>query len=302
MDCVTAHLSIGDFSRATHMTVKMLRHYHQIGLLEPADVDRHNGYRRYNAEQIPTAQVIRRLRDLDMPLEEIQAVLAAPDVPTRSERITSHLSRLEDDLARRQRAVASLRGLLAPAPADAPVGIEVRSVPAVPAAAVTEVVDAEDSGSWLQGALGELQATLAAQRLPAGGHAGGIFADDLFTHYRGRATIFVPCAGPVRPIGRVVPLEVPAVELAIIEHAGPPADVDRAYGTLAAYVARHAIAVDGPMREYYLVGQRETPDTSRWRTEIGWPVFQIGTNAHPIAGGPISGSGADSVTGATSAS
>jgi len=30
--------SIGDFSRATHMSVKMLRHYHQIGLLEPADV------------------------------------------------------------------------------------------------------------------------------------------------------------------------------------------------------------------------------------------------------------------------
>ena len=77
MESVTAHLSIGDFSRATHMTVKMLRHYHQIGLLEPADVDPHTGYRRYTAEQIPTAQVIRRLRGLDMPLEEIQAVLAA---------------------------------------------------------------------------------------------------------------------------------------------------------------------------------------------------------------------------------
>ena len=171
MDCVTAHLSIGDFSRATHMTVKMLRHYHQIGLLEPADVDRHNGYRRYNAEQIPTAQVIRRLRDLDMPLEEIQggAGRARHPDPQRADHLTSQPP------GRRPRATAA-RGRLAarPAgtrPADAPAGIEVRSVPAVPAAAVTEVVDAEDSGSWLQGALGELQATLAAQRLPAGGHA-----------------------------------------------------------------------------------------------------------------------------------
>ena len=283
MDSVTAHLSIGDFSRAIHMTVKTLRHYHQIGLLEPADVDPHTGYRRYTAEQIPTAQVIRRLRDLDMPLEEIQAVLAAPDVPTRSARITSHLSRLEDDLERRQRAVASLRDLLAPAPPDAPATIKVRSVPAVPAAAITGVVDVEDSEPWLQGALGELHATLAAQDLPADGHAGGIFADDLFTHHRGQATVFVPCTGPVRPVGRVVSLVVPAVELAIIEHQGPPADVDRAYGTLAAYVARHALAVDGPIREYYLVGQRDTADDSRWRTEIGWPVFQIGASAHLAA-------------------
>jgi hypothetical protein len=40
-----ALLGIGDFSRATQLSVKMLRHYHQIGLLEPVDVDRATGYR-----------------------------------------------------------------------------------------------------------------------------------------------------------------------------------------------------------------------------------------------------------------
>jgi hypothetical protein len=32
--------------------------------------------------------------------------------------------------------------------------------------------------------------------------------------------------------------------------------------------------VDGPIREYYLVGQRHTPDTALWRTEVCWPVFR----------------------------
>jgi len=36
---VTPMLLIGDFSRATHLSVKMLRHYHELGLLEPVDVD-----------------------------------------------------------------------------------------------------------------------------------------------------------------------------------------------------------------------------------------------------------------------
>ena len=97
MSGVPDYLSIGDFSRATHLTVKTLRHYHQVGLLEPADIDPQTGYRRYATGQIPAAQVIRRFRDLDMPLEQIQAVLAAPDLAARNQQITAHLSRLEDD-------------------------------------------------------------------------------------------------------------------------------------------------------------------------------------------------------------
>lgn len=96
-------LPIGDFSRATHMSIKTLRYYHRVGLLEPADVDRFTGHRRYATDQIPAAQVIRRFRDLDMPIEDIRGVLATPDVAARNELITAHLSRLEENLARTHR-------------------------------------------------------------------------------------------------------------------------------------------------------------------------------------------------------
>ena len=78
-------LAIGDFSRATHLNIKTLRHYHRIGLLEPAYVDPDTGHRRYGTDQIPTAQVIRRFRSLDMPLEEIHAVITTPDLAARNE-------------------------------------------------------------------------------------------------------------------------------------------------------------------------------------------------------------------------
>ena len=81
------------------------------GGLEPADIDPQTGYRRYATGQIPAAQVIRRFRDLGMPLEQIQAVLAAPDLAARNEQIFAHLSRLEDELGRTQSAVSSLRDL-----------------------------------------------------------------------------------------------------------------------------------------------------------------------------------------------
>ena len=100
-------LPIGDFSRATHLSIKTLRHYHRIGLLEPADVDPGTGHRRYTTDQISTAQVIRRFRTLDMPLEEIHAVISAPDLATRNNLISGHLSRLEATLARTQEATSS---------------------------------------------------------------------------------------------------------------------------------------------------------------------------------------------------
>jgi DNA-binding transcriptional MerR regulator len=274
MGGMLTYLSIGDFSRATHMTVKTLRHYHRIGLLEPAEVDAHTGYRRYGVDQIAVAQVIRRFRDLGMPLEEVRGVLRAPDLRARNERIAAHLRRLEEELGRTGRAVASLRELLDPGAGAQEV--ELRAVEATAAAAIVEVVDAGDAVAWFQGALGELYATLAAQGVPAAGVAGGVFADELFTRHRGEATVFVPCAGPVRAVGRVGPRVIPAAELAVITHEGPPDDVDRAYGALASHVARRALAVDGPIREYYLVGARDTADAGRWRTEVCWPVFRTG--------------------------
>ena len=269
-------LPIGDFSRATHLSIKTLRHYHRIGLLEPADVDPGTGHRRYAADQISTAQVIRRFRALDMPLEEINAVISTPDLAARNDLISGHLSRLEATLARAQQAAASLRDLLQPATDLAPVEIERRQVPAIPAAAVRDTLDLEDSTSWFQGALGELYATITAEKVTPAGQAGGIFASDLFMHERGEATVYVPCAEPIRPSGRVASLTIPAVELAVITHLGPHHDVDRAYGALGSYVAEHALGIDGPLREFYVTGAHDTADESLWRTEIGWPIFHIG--------------------------
>lgn len=278
-------LAIGDFSRATHLNIKTLRHYHRIGLLEPADVDPDTGHRRYSTDQIPTAQVIRRFRSLDMPLEEIHAVITTPDLAARNELIAGHLRRLEMTLARTQEAAASLRDLLEPPVDAAPVVIEHRRMPTTPAAAVSEVIDVRDASGWYQGALGELHALLAAQKVTPAGPGGAIYANDLFSYARGQATVFVPCGETVRATGRVTALVVPEVELAVTTHTGAHNDVDLAYGSLAAYVTDHALGVEGPIREYYVIGPHETTDENHWRTEIGWPIFHTGQTGNRATSG-----------------
>jgi DNA-binding transcriptional MerR regulator len=89
-----------------------LRHDNELGLSERVRVGADTGYERCATERIVMSQIIHRLRDLDMPLEDIRAVLEAPDVETRNRVIATHLGRLESNLARTHEAARALRDLL----------------------------------------------------------------------------------------------------------------------------------------------------------------------------------------------
>lgn len=270
-------LAIGEFSRLTHLSIRTLRRYHEGGLLEPELVDASSGYRYYSADQIPVAQVIHRLRELDVPLADVRRILGTSDPDARAALVAAHLSRLEAELARTRHAVTSLRRLLTPEPA--PLHVELRAEPETTVAAVADDVSTGDVAAWFAGAMAELDAVLG----PSGEHgpAGGLYDNSLFEHGRGRLLLYRPSAAPPQR-GRVHPAHLPAVELAVTTHHGDHDDADVTYGQLGAWVVANALTVAGPVRERYLVGPRDTDDVAAWRTEIGWPVFRVASEApHP---------------------
>lgn len=66
---------IGDFARLGNVSIRLLRHYDDIGLLKPALVDRSSSYRYYSADQLPLLHRILALKDLGLALEEIKLLL-----------------------------------------------------------------------------------------------------------------------------------------------------------------------------------------------------------------------------------
>ncbi|MGF7238674.1 MAG: MerR family transcriptional regulator, partial [Frankia sp.] len=189
-----AGLTIGDFSRMTHLSVKMLRRYHEAGLLEPADIDPHTGYRYYTTAQIPTAQVIRRFRDLGMPVREVKDVLATTDPDARGALIADHLARLENHLDATRAAVTSLRRLLEPT--TPPIQVELRSVPTTTTAAIRATVDHADVLIWYGDAMTELHDTLRSRGRTPTGPPGGLYDNELFTDERGDAVVYLPVDDP----------------------------------------------------------------------------------------------------------
>jgi DNA-binding transcriptional MerR regulator len=88
-------LSIGRFARLAGLSVGALRHYDEQDLLRPADIDRFTGYRRYRRAQLELARTIARLRDLELPLDEIRQVLAMDDPAEQRRRLAGHRARIE---------------------------------------------------------------------------------------------------------------------------------------------------------------------------------------------------------------
>lgn len=99
-------MSIGRFSRLTGLTVKALRLYDRLGLLQPAVVDLSSGYRYYSPSQMHVARAICLMRSTRMPLADIQALLDTDDRERLEERLAQHRRSIESRLEEYQQALA----------------------------------------------------------------------------------------------------------------------------------------------------------------------------------------------------
>jgi DNA-binding transcriptional MerR regulator len=136
---------IGEFAQFTRVSVKMLRHYDEIGLLPPARVDQATGYRYYRAAQLPRLNRILLLRDLGFVLDDIARLVDGDDgaldaaYDQREAELGELLRRTEAQL----RAVRARRQMLAAAGHAGSTDVVIRPVAAELVATLPAADDVE---------------------------------------------------------------------------------------------------------------------------------------------------------------
>ncbi len=267
-------LSIGSFSRASLLSIKTLRDYHDSGLLMPAHVDARTGYRSYSPGQLADAAVIRRLRDLDVPLEEIRRIVDARDPVVTTEVLAAHTRRMTERLERTIQIVADLqRGLDEPG-SHTPVRIAKQEELQV--LAYVGHIDRADYSTFLDRGFSTLFDTMQRLGLESAGPGGALYPTEIALDVAERVVAFVPIDARITTIDNLDEpmqlLSLPAVDVAISTFTGSYDNIGAAYAVLGTWVAEHTEMLGEPVREVYLVSPPFHNDPDTYITELQWPI------------------------------
>lgn len=268
-------MPIGRFSAATRLSVRMLRHYDEAGLLRPAWVDPSSGYRYYSHEQARTAEIIRLLRQLGMPLDEIREILEARDPELVRTQLAAHRLRVEEQLAVTRRILTYLERLIEQVNVDGDIvmyEITVKDVVPQTVLARRGRTRMEDLGRWIGGNMDDMAGHLEAHDSHLVGPPGLIYHSYGGDQEEADVELFVPLPAPVPAGERLTCYELAPGPVAFTLHHGPYEELGAAHAALSEWVQRNGHEPAGPLRELYLTDPRETPDPADLQTEVVWPI------------------------------
>lgn len=187
---------IGEFSRLTQVSIRMLRYYDEVGLLTPAEVDQWTGHRLYSVEQLPRLNKILYLRDSGLNVSEIALALT---VDEQSLLTQLNKKRIEIENAirveqKKLRKIELAKNEIQAGKGELHYHISVKSIPAYHVLSLRRVVPTYYSeGDLWQG----LSAFAAAQKIEISGNTFSIYHD---TEYR-EADVDMELCAPVRETG-----------------------------------------------------------------------------------------------------
>lgn len=264
-------LPIGMFSRASLLSIKALRAYHEAGILVPARVDPGTGYRAYLPTQLTDAAVLRRLRALDLPLSDIGEILRARDPDLTRKVLTEHGNLLQERLVHIAQAVDELQASVQHPSSLTPV--HVRDEPAALTVQYRGRVHEADFSVFLGVAYPALYAMLSRIGIAPTGPSGALYPPEVGDTEE--VVAYVPIAAEAQlPDDRrsVAVGEVPAATVAVLTHHGGYDTIGDSYRLLGRWVAEHGTSADRQVREVYVVSPTETADPELFRTDICWPL------------------------------
>ena len=268
-------LSIGRFARLTGLTVRAVRFYGELGLLEPALVDEDTGYRYYTSAQVQRAMAIRRLRSLELSLDEIRELLAVADPVETRRRLLRHQAHMRGVVANAERILEELAALiegkepLVPEPDYT--GIVVKDLPAVTVLAIRERAPLDDLKHVIPNAYAELMAYVE--------EIGGTLVepwtitvcpfadDDGLVAVENNVVVSETLPGR----GRIEAGELAACTAACVVHKGPYDELSQSYATLASWLEAEDVTSAAAPREIYWSDPEET-DPADLITEVAWPI------------------------------
>ena len=272
--------SIGEFASIGRVSVRMLRHYDEIGLLPPARVDPCSGYRSYEGRQFAVLGGILAFKDLGFRLNEVARIVHGDvDADALHEmlaaRRTELAQQLDLDAARLRRLDARIRHIEGE-PLMSIITTELKPLPAqhvAQASAVAPGFGPENISPVIGPLFDRLYRDLRAAGVRPGPHSIAMYeAIESGAGEGARAYAAFPVGADVAAGTGFTITDVPAAELAATTiHYGSMATIGDSWQALHAWIEDNGYELAGVCRELYVVSEPEPQEN--WVTELQQPVI-----------------------------
>ncbi len=267
-------LKIGEFSKLSHVSVRMLRHYDEIGLLHPQRVDPITGYRLYGEEQLFTASKINVYRGMGFGLTAIAGLLHEADpqklramLERQQESLREQSEEMSQMLHRIKLAIAQLGEESTMANYD----VTIKEIAPRYVASVRDILESYNYEGRLWHYM--MKETADQNLTPANPClAFGIFHDAEYKERDVDVEIQMTVEGNYHDTEHVRFKTEPAVCVASAIHYGSYETISDASAAVAAWVEKNGYQMCGVMFNVYHVSPHETQNPDELVTEVCIPV------------------------------
>ena len=268
-------LRIGEFSKLSRVSIRMLRHYDEIGLLHPAAIDPFTGYRSYSEDQLPTVGRITALRDMGFGLTTIGELLASRGDPEALERQLE--ARRRDllaelaDIQRRLRLLDTAQARLRKDDSTMEYTVNRKTLPQRQAACLRMTIPAYDREGDLWHLMMKETAPLHLQPDDPC-YCSVVFHDGEYKERDVDVEAQKTVLGTYPDTEHVTFRTLPPVTFASTTFQGPYDKIGEANTAVAAWIRDNGYTYAGPSFNIYHVSPHETDNPEEFITEVCYPI------------------------------
>ena len=267
-------LKIGEFSKLSRVSVRMLRHYDEIGLLKPAEIDRFTDYRYYREDQLPTVGRITALKDMGFSLADIVRILEVYDDREALERFFSarreELEALSRETAQKLTLLDAARKRLRKEE-DMSYDVTIKTIPQRYAATVHMTIPRYEDEGKVWGVLVEETCRMGLTEADPCLCAVS-FLDGEYKEENVEVMAWKTVKGSYPDTEHVKFRTLPEVTAACCTYKGSYTRITDVYAAVVAWMEANGYEPAGAMFNIYHVSPHETQDPEQFVTEVCYPV------------------------------
>lgn len=271
-------LKIGDFSKLSRISIRMLRHYDEIGLMTPRSTDHFTGYRYYSEDQLLKAVRINSLKDMGFSLAAIGEMLKKYDDPGELAKFLE-IRRVEvqEEMKERGHRLMLLDTTIQRLRKDDMAmnySVVLKTMPQRYVASVREIIPAYNQEGILWKRMGEETRDMNLQ-MAEPVYSLAVFHDYGFKDGDVDVEVQISVKGSYENTEHVVFKTVPEVEIASAVYKGSYDQITEVNLAVANWVKDNEFEFNGPMFCIYHVSPAQTQNPEELVTEICYPIKKI---------------------------